>query len=57
MGDTAYNILFVSEFWHHSIRNLLVYNVRVCVCVWNKSINFLDDGGRWEVGGLNIFVK
>lgn len=32
MGDTAYNILlFVSEVWHHSIRNLLVYNVRVCV--------------------------
>ena len=34
MGDTAYNILlFASEFWPHSIRNLLVYNVCVCVCV------------------------
>ena len=36
MGDTAYNILlFASEFWPHSIRNLLVYNVRVCVCETN----------------------
>ena len=34
MGDTTCSIiLFASEFWHHSIRNLLVYSVHMCVCV------------------------
>lgn len=36
MGDTTCSIiLFANEFWHHSIRNLLVYSDHVCegVCV------------------------